>query len=170
MGADHEENERSDDGDAEADGEDRPEQTCDERERGLAIRSSSQGTQANVNWTVEPDSIVASGAALPEGGDRAYPSGATGGSTMGFLSMIVVGLIAGLLARAIMPGKDPMGWIMTIVLGIVGSFVGGFLINFLVHNDRADSSALQPTGIIGRVIGALVVLGIYHLARRRAPA
>jgi uncharacterized membrane protein YeaQ/YmgE (transglycosylase-associated protein family) len=89
---------------------------------------------------------------------------------MGFFSMIVVGLIAGLLARAIMPGKDPMGWIMTTILGIVGSFVGGFLINFLVHNDRADSSAFQPTGIIGSVVGALVVLGIYHLARRRAPA
>jgi len=68
-----------------------------------------------------------------------------------------------------MPGKDPMGWIMTIVLGIVGSFVGGFLINF-VHDDRADSSAFHPTGIIGSVVGALVVLGIDHLARRRAPA
>ena len=62
-----------------------------------------------------------------------------------------------------------MGWIMTIVLGIVGSFVGGLLINF-VHDDRADSSAFQPTGIIGSVVGALVVLGIDHLARRRAPA
>ena len=61
-----------------------------------------------------------------------------------------------------------MGWIMTIVLGIVGSFVWAS-INF-VHDDRADSSAFQPTGIIGSVVGALVVLGIYHLARRRAPA
>ena len=88
---------------------------------------------------------------------------------MGILSMIVVGLIAGFVARAIMPGRDPMGWVMTIVLGIVGSFVGGFLINFLFHTDRVDSSAIQPTGIVGSVIGALVVLGIYHLARRRAP-
>jgi uncharacterized membrane protein YeaQ/YmgE (transglycosylase-associated protein family) len=86
---------------------------------------------------------------------------------MGIISMIVVGLIAGLIARAIMPGKDSMGWILTIGLGIVGSFVGGFLINVLSHNDTANTSDFQPTGIIGSVVGALIVLGIYHLVRRR---
>lgn len=88
---------------------------------------------------------------------------------MGIISMIIVGLIAGLLARAIMPGKDPMGWLMTIGLGIVGSFVGGFLINVFFHNNSANTSDFQPTGIIGSVIGALIVLGIYHLMRRRSP-
>jgi uncharacterized membrane protein YeaQ/YmgE (transglycosylase-associated protein family) len=86
---------------------------------------------------------------------------------MGIISMIVVGLIAGLIARAIMPGKDSMGWILTIGLGIVGSFVGGFLINVLMHNDSASTSDFQPSGIIGSVIGALVVLGIWHFVRRR---
>jgi uncharacterized membrane protein YeaQ/YmgE (transglycosylase-associated protein family) len=86
---------------------------------------------------------------------------------MGIIWMIVVGLIAGLIARALMPGKDAMGWVMTIALGIVGSFVGGFLINSLMHNDTASTSDFQPTGIIGSVIGALVVLGIWHLVRRR---
>ena len=86
---------------------------------------------------------------------------------MGIISMIVVGLIAGLIARAIMPGKDSMGWILTIGLGIVGSFVGGFLINALFHNDTANTSDFQPTGIVGSVVGALIVLGIYHLVRRR---
>jgi uncharacterized membrane protein YeaQ/YmgE (transglycosylase-associated protein family) len=86
---------------------------------------------------------------------------------MGIIWMIVVGLVAGLIARAIMPGKDAMGWVMTIVLGIIGSFVGGFLINVLMHNDTASTSDFQPTGIIGSVIGALVVLGIWHLVRRR---
>jgi uncharacterized membrane protein YeaQ/YmgE (transglycosylase-associated protein family) len=89
---------------------------------------------------------------------------------MGIISMIVVGLIAGLIARAIMPGKDSMGWILTIGLGIVGSFVGGFLINILMHNDSASTSDFQPTGIIGSVIGALVVLGIWHFVRRRQSA
>ena len=89
---------------------------------------------------------------------------------MGIISMIIVGLIAGLLARAIMPGKDPMGWLMTIGLGIVGSFVGGFLINVLFHNNSANTSDFQPTGIVGSVIGAVIVLGIYHLIRRRSPA
>jgi uncharacterized membrane protein YeaQ/YmgE (transglycosylase-associated protein family) len=86
---------------------------------------------------------------------------------MGIIWMIVVGLVAGLIARAIMPGKDSMGWVMTIVLGIVGSFVGGFLMNFVMHNDAVGTSDFQPSGIIGSVIGALVVLGIWHLVRRR---
>jgi uncharacterized membrane protein YeaQ/YmgE (transglycosylase-associated protein family) len=86
---------------------------------------------------------------------------------MGIIWMVVVGLIAGLIARALMPGKDAMGWLMTIVLGIVGSFVGGFLINVLTRNDTASTSDFQPTGIIGSVVGALVVLGIWHLVRRR---
>jgi uncharacterized membrane protein YeaQ/YmgE (transglycosylase-associated protein family) len=86
---------------------------------------------------------------------------------MGIIWMIVVGLVAGLIARAIMPGKDAMGWVMTIVLGIVGSFVGGFLINTLTHNEPMGTSDFQPTGLIGSVVGALVVLGIWHLVRRR---
>jgi uncharacterized membrane protein YeaQ/YmgE (transglycosylase-associated protein family) len=89
---------------------------------------------------------------------------------MGIVSMVIVGLIAGLIARAIMPGKDSMGWILTIALGIVGSFVGGFLINLVMHNDAVSTSDFQPTGIIGSVIGALVVLGVYHLVRRRQTA
>jgi uncharacterized membrane protein YeaQ/YmgE (transglycosylase-associated protein family) len=89
---------------------------------------------------------------------------------MGLIWMLVVGLVAGLLARAIMPGKDAMGWVMTIVLGVVGSFVGGFLMNALMHNDTGNTSDFQPSGIIGSVIGALVVLGIWHLVRRRTVA
>lgn len=88
---------------------------------------------------------------------------------MGIFSMIVVGLIAGLIARAIMPGKDSMGWILTIGLGVVGSFVGGFLINVIFHDNSANTSDLQPTGIIGSVAGALIVLGVYHLVDRRQP-
>jgi uncharacterized membrane protein YeaQ/YmgE (transglycosylase-associated protein family) len=85
---------------------------------------------------------------------------------MGIISMIVVGLIAGLLARAIMPGADPMGWIATILLGIVGSFVGGFLASMFLGRST-DGSALEPSGIIGSVIGALIVLGIYRMVKRR---
>jgi uncharacterized membrane protein YeaQ/YmgE (transglycosylase-associated protein family) len=87
---------------------------------------------------------------------------------MGIIWMIVVGLVAGLIARAIMPGKDSMSWVMTIVLGIVGSFVGGFLMNVVMHQDPLGTSDFQPTGLIGSVIGALVVLGAWHLVRRRA--
>ena len=88
---------------------------------------------------------------------------------MGIISMIVVGLIAGLIARAIMPGKDSMGWLLTIGLGIGGSFVGGFLINVFFHDNSANTSDFQPTGIVGSVVGALIVLGVYHLVGRRQP-
>jgi len=86
---------------------------------------------------------------------------------MGIVWMIVVGLIAGLLARALMPGNDAMGWVTTILLGIVGSFVGGFLSSVVLHDNSANTSDFHPTGIVGSVIGALLVLGIWHVARRR---
>lgn len=85
---------------------------------------------------------------------------------MGIVSMIVVGLIAGLLARAIMPGSDPMGWIATIILGIVGSFVGGLLAGMLFG--RGTGSAFEPSGIVGSIIGALIVLFIYRRVKRPA--
>jgi uncharacterized membrane protein YeaQ/YmgE (transglycosylase-associated protein family) len=84
---------------------------------------------------------------------------------MGFISMIVVGLIAGLIARAIMPGPDPMGWLGTIILGIVGSFVGGFLASALLG--RGTGNTVEPTGIVGSIIGALIVLAIYRMVKRR---
>ena len=73
---------------------------------------------------------------------------------MGIISMIIVGLIAGSIARALMPGPDPMGWLATILLGIVGSFVGGFLASTLLG--RGTGSAIEPSGIVGSVIGALL--------------
>ncbi|WP_182405769.1 GlsB/YeaQ/YmgE family stress response membrane protein [Psychrobacter sp. GP33] len=77
---------------------------------------------------------------------------------MGFIWMIIVGLVAGLLARAIKPGSDPMGWIMTIILGIVGALLGGFIAG-LVGID-ADGGF---TGLIFSVVGAIIVLFIYEM-------
>ena len=77
---------------------------------------------------------------------------------MGFIWMIIVGLVAGLLARAIKPGSDPMGWIMTIVLGIVGAMLGGFVAG-LIGID-ADGGF---TGLIFSVIGAIILLFLYEM-------
>ena len=77
---------------------------------------------------------------------------------MSFIWMIIVGLVAGLLARAIKPGSDPMGWIMTIVLGIVGALLGGFLAGLIGIN--ADGGF---TGLIFSVIGAIILLFIYEM-------
>ncbi len=85
---------------------------------------------------------------------------------LGFiLTLIIVGAIAGFIARAVVPGPDPMGVVGTIVLGIVGSFVGGFLGYLIFHKD-ASQGALQPSGIIGSIIGAIVALLVYRAATR----
>jgi len=77
------------------------------------------------------------------------------------ITLIVVGLIAGALARLLVPGKDPIGIVGTIVVGIIGSFVGGFLGYVLFHKDL-NQGALQPSGIIGSIVGAVIVLLIYR--------
>jgi uncharacterized membrane protein YeaQ/YmgE (transglycosylase-associated protein family) len=82
------------------------------------------------------------------------------------LGLIVVGLIAGALARLLVPGRDPMGIGATIVLGIVGSFVGGFLADVLFRSD-ANDRGLSPAGILGSIIGAVIVLLIYNAVTNR---
>ena len=79
------------------------------------------------------------------------------------ISLIVIGLIAGALARLIIPGRQNMSIPATILLGIVGSFVGGF-IGYLIHHG-SRGSFLQPAGIIGSIIGAIIVLFIYPRVR-----
>lgn len=71
--------------------------------------------------------------------------------------LIIVGLIAGAVARLLVPGRDPIGILGTILLGIAGSFVGGFLWN-LIQFHRLAPHHYHPVGIIGSIIGAIVVL------------
>lgn len=86
---------------------------------------------------------------------------------LGFIIvLIIVGAIAGFLARLIVPGRDPMGVVATIVLGIVGSFIGGFL-GYLLFGADASEGALQPSGIIGSIIGAIIALLVYRAVNRR---
>jgi uncharacterized membrane protein YeaQ/YmgE (transglycosylase-associated protein family) len=72
--------------------------------------------------------------------------------------LIVVGLIAGFIARAVIPGKQAMGIVATIVLGIIGSFVGNLLGSLLFSPHTFE---FRPSGLIGSIIGAIIVLGIY---------
>ena len=83
------------------------------------------------------------------------------------ITMIIVGLIAGALARLIVPGRQHMSVVMTIVLGIVGSFVGGFL-GFLLFGHDPNQGFLQASGIIGSIIGAIIVLLIWVAVTRRS--
>ncbi|MEK6206827.1 MAG: GlsB/YeaQ/YmgE family stress response membrane protein [Chloroflexota bacterium] len=77
---------------------------------------------------------------------------------MGIIAFLIIGLIAGFIARALVPGPDPMGWLGTMILGIVGSFVGGTLAA-LVFGGNLD---LSPSGIVGSIVGAIIVLLIWR--------
>ena len=79
------------------------------------------------------------------------------------LGMIIIGLVAGILAKLIMPGRDPGGFIVTILLGIAGSWLAGVLGRSLGWYQPG-----QGAGLIGSVVGALIILFIYNrlVARR----
>ena len=85
---------------------------------------------------------------------------------MGILAWIVLGLIAGLIARAIYPGEQPGGAIVTILLGIAGALLGGWVGRGLT-NSGPDYIGLSFMGIVWAVIGSLVVLFVWSLATRR---
>ncbi len=80
---------------------------------------------------------------------------------MGIISVILIGLLVGAIAKLLMPGKDPGGWIVTILLGLAGSFVGTYLGQAL-HLYRAGEAA----GFLGSIVGALLLLFLYRLTQR----
>jgi len=91
------------------------------------------------------------------------------------LGWIVFGLIAGVIAKAIMPGRDPGGCIVTILIGIAGSLLGGFIGHYLLGygtGGRGDVSDLTKPGflmsLVLAVVGAIILLVIYRLIKGRS--
>ena len=84
---------------------------------------------------------------------------------LNFIVWLIVGLIAGALARLIMPGRDPMGIIATILLGIVGSILGG-LVSWAIWG--SDTRGFQPGGLLLSILGAIIVLWIWRMLRSRS--
>jgi len=82
---------------------------------------------------------------------------------LGIIVWLIIGLIAGFIARALVPGSDSMGVVGTLVLGLIGSLVGGFLGNLFVDGQMD----IQAAGIIGSIIGAILALLIYRAMGRR---
>ena len=83
---------------------------------------------------------------------------------VGFIWWLIIGLIAGALARLIMPGRDPMGIIATILLGIVGSIIGG-LVSVAIWG--SGTNGFQPAGLLLSLLGAIVVLWIWRMIKSR---
>ena len=82
---------------------------------------------------------------------------------LSFLWWLIIGLIAGALARFIMPGKDPMGLLATVALGIVGSVVGGLVSTLIWSRD----TGFQVGGLFLSILGAILVLWIWRMISRR---
>jgi uncharacterized membrane protein YeaQ/YmgE (transglycosylase-associated protein family) len=82
------------------------------------------------------------------------------GGVMGLLMVALVGLVVGAVARLLMPGPDPGGWIVTILLGIAGSWVGGWIFGMLGLTGLAG-------GLVGAVLGAMLLLMAYRLVKGR---
>ena len=85
---------------------------------------------------------------------------------MGIIAWLIVGLLAGAIARALVPGPDPMGLLGTMLLGLVGSLIGGLIGNLFVSGDQD----LTPAGLIGSILGAVIALLVYRAATRRRTA
>ena len=85
---------------------------------------------------------------------------------MGIIAWLIGGLLAGAIARALVPGPDPMGLLGTMLLGLVGSVIGGLIGNLFVSGDQD----LTPAGLIGSILGAVIALLVYRAATRRRTA
>lgn len=84
---------------------------------------------------------------------------------MSILLFLLFGLIVGALARLIVPGREPGGWVVSIVLGVAGSFLGGFLGRALGFYREGEAA-----GFFMSLIGAVVLCAIYHAVTRRSRA
>lgn len=82
---------------------------------------------------------------------------------MGFITWIILGLIVGVIAKIIMPGKDPGGFIITILLGIAGAFAGGFIATRLGFG---SVTGFDIRSLIIAVIGAFILLAIYRVIKK----
>ena len=81
-----------------------------------------------------------------------------------FIGLIIIGLIAGAIAKAVLPGKDPIGWILSLVLGVVGALVGGW-IGSLIGLEGAGF--WHPWTWVLAIIGCIVVLAIYGMLTKK---
>lgn len=85
---------------------------------------------------------------------------------LGFMWWVIIGLVAGLLARLMVPGRQPMGWLLTIGLGLLGSIVGGMISSALFGTNPQDTG-IQTSGLIMSTVGAVIVLALYLMATKR---
>jgi uncharacterized membrane protein YeaQ/YmgE (transglycosylase-associated protein family) len=85
---------------------------------------------------------------------------------LGLIGVLIIGLIVGAIAKLIVPGKEPGGCLVTIAIGVAGSFVA-FYLGRLLGWTSGNPDSLRPVGFIPSLVGAVILLLVYHLIRRR---
>lgn len=85
---------------------------------------------------------------------------------MGIIAFIILGLLAGLIAKAIMPGNDPGGFIVTALIGIAGALIGGFLAGALFGADPLDEF-FDISSWLTAIVGSIILLGLYRVIVNR---
>jgi len=85
---------------------------------------------------------------------------------MGIIAFIILGLFAGAIAKAIMPGDDPGGWIITAVIGVVGAILGGFLAGALFGADPMDEF-FDVSSWLTAIVGSIILLALYRVVVNR---
>ncbi len=85
---------------------------------------------------------------------------------MGIIAFVILGLLAGVIAKALMPGDDPGGWIVTTIIGVVGALLGGFLAGALFDADPLDEFFDISTWLTA-IVGAIILLAIYRVVVNR---
>jgi uncharacterized membrane protein YeaQ/YmgE (transglycosylase-associated protein family) len=92
----------------------------------------------------------------------------TKGDQVGIIAFIILGLIAGAIAKALMPGDDPGGFIVTTIIGVVGAILGGFLAQVLFNADPLDEF-FDISSWLTAIVGAIILLVIYRMVVGRRP-
>lgn len=85
---------------------------------------------------------------------------------MHYLALIVLGLIAGGIAKMIIGGNNPSGWVVTAILGVAGAFLGHFIASNLLHLGSGAAVGFNISSLISAVIGAIILLVIYHFVQK----
>ena len=85
---------------------------------------------------------------------------------MGIIAFIILGLLAGAIAKALMPGDDPGGWIITTIIGVVGAIIGGLLAGVLFNADPLDEFFDISTWLTA-IVGAIILLALYRVVVNR---
>ncbi|MBT2567952.1 GlsB/YeaQ/YmgE family stress response membrane protein [Arthrobacter sp. ISL-85] len=85
---------------------------------------------------------------------------------MGFIAFLILGLIAGAIAKAILPGRQGGGWVITLILGVVGAFLGGWLGGMIFGSGLQEFFSIQ-TWLLA-IVGSLIVLAIYGMVTKRS--